>query len=906
MVPLVARCGERERHFPYGLVRQLFEPALRRVPASVAGELLSGAARLAAPVVAGHDDQLPPDGASADTAFALAHGLHWLTVNFSMRAPTLIVVDDVQWGDAPSLRFLHYLVNRLEGVAAALLVSSRSDDQGVDPDFAAQLAAEPPVHRLTPAPLSGRAVAQLLGNGLAQPPDEAFTAACCAATGGSPFLVHELIDALAADGVEPTAEQAAGVQTLGPHTIARATLVRLAGAPAGCVPLARAIAVLAGEARLSQAARLAGLQESAALRALDVLVETRVVHAGQPLEFVHPIVRAAIYDELAPGERSNLHRLAARLLTAEGAELDAVASQLLASEPTGSQEVVAQLRQAASEAIARGAPENAVAYLSRALREGFERPLRAAVSFDLARAARFAGQPSIMVEQFKEAQRLAEDPVLRNSAALELATALAFKGEWEAPISLVQAALEDLGDRGPELAVRLECFRAATAATDPRLVREFDRRLPVLHDLVDSRCASACSLALVLAALGAWRGRDVREVVTLVDRGWDEGRHLGAGVDRWAQWQGLAALVISEELARANELADALLSDARARGSLFAFLLETGYRGWIEARCGQLGVAEDGLRAALQGVREHRLLFELPPLLWFATDVILERPEAGDLAALAENVELGPLASVHSGAMLLDVRGRVRHAAGDIEAGIEDLRRAGEIWQALGFRNPNATSWRSTVALMIGGDERAQARRLVSEELDDARRVGHPRAVGVALRALGLLEGGEDGRRRLEQSVATLEHTPARLEHARALVELGAALRRTGERSAAREPLRTGLDIGAAGGATRLAERARTELAASGARPRRTRATGREALTPSELRVARLAAAGRTNNEIAQALFVTPKTIDTHLSHSYQKLGISSRRALGAALTDRATADGPAADATAPLLPDPR
>ena len=115
-------------------------------------------------------------------------------------------------------------------------------------------------------------------------------------------------------------------------------------------------------------------------------------------------------------------------------------------------------------------------------------------------------------------------------------------------------------------------------------------------------------------------------------------------------------------------------------------------------------------------------------------------------------------------------------------------------------------------------------------------------------------------------------------------MELGADRRRRGERAAARAPLREGLDLAVRAGALRLAERARTELAAAGARPRREFWTGRDALTPSELRVARMAAEGRTSQEIAQALFVTTKTIDTHLNHIYAKLSINSRRQLASAL----------------------
>ena len=251
-----------------------------------------------------------------------------------------------------------------------------------------------------------------------------------------------------------------------------------------------------------------------------------------------------------------------------------------------------------------------------------------------------------------------------------------------------------------------------------------------------------------------------------------------------------------------------------------------------------------------------------------------------------ETIELGPIAEVMSGAMLIEVRGRLRFAGGQAAAAIADLRRAGEIFHALQFTNSVAvTSWRSTLALMLGPTERDEALALAGAELADARRAEQPRRIGVALRALGMLEqNSEPGRARLEEAVSVLAASPARLEHARALVELGAALRRHGDRAAARASLRDGLDLAAHCGAIRLAERARTELAATGARPRREHTTGRDALTPSEQRVALMAAEGRTSQEIAEALFVTTKTIDTHLNHTYTKLAINSRKQLAAAL----------------------
>ena len=155
--------------------------------------------------------------------------------------------------------------------------------------------------------------------------------------------------------------------------------------------------------------------------------------------------------------------------------------------------------------------------------------------------------------------------------------------------------------------------------------------------------------------------------------------------------------------------------------------------------------------------------------------------------------------------------------------------------------------------------------------------------VGSALRILGMLRRAE-GIPELQQAVAVLEGSTARLEHARALASLGTALRLDRRPTEAREPLGRALEIATTAGAVPLVERARAELAAAGGRPRANAQTGVASLTASERRVADLAAGGQTNKDIAQALYVTPKTVEVHLSNSYRKLGIRSRRELVEAL----------------------
>jgi len=199
----------------------------------------------------------------------------------------------------------------------------------------------------------------------------------------------------------------------------------------------------------------------------------------------------------------------------------------------------------------------------------------------------------------------------------------------------------------------------------------------------------------------------------------------------------------------------------------------------------------------------------------------------------------------------------------------------------------HARSGAALALLRLG--ERDRALEPAGAELEDVRAFGAPRALGVALRVTGLVCGGEHGLALLADSVATLSGSPALLERARSLAEHGAALRRAGRRTAAREPLGAALDLAARCGARPLAARVREELRATGARPRRAWRTGAESLTPGELRVARLAAGGRTNREIAHELYVTLKTVEGHLSRSYAKLGISGRAGLSQALEGEKT-----------------
>jgi DNA-binding CsgD family transcriptional regulator len=880
LVVLPARGSELEAGFPYGVVRQLLEPAVRNAGHERRGQLFAGAAELARSAVVG------PATASANPArqmFAVVHGLFWLVANLAADVPLALLLDDVHLADPPSLRFVAYLARRLDGLRIAVLGSARTGEPGIDPALVGQLESTPGTEVLSLSPLSEVGVASLLVREFGQEPDAEFARSCVAATGGIPLYVRELAALLRADEVAPTADAAMRIANAAPATIAQATLALLGRLSDDAMALACAIAVLDGEAELPRAARVARLDQRRSLAALDALTGAKLIQGTSRLEFRHPIVRAAIYNELSEGARSSSHQQAAAILASEGAMIDTIAGHLLQTQPTGSLETIGTLREAASHALAVGAPDAAARYLARALEEGPGRELRKTLLLELGLAEQLTVQPTASA-RFDEVIRLADDPATRATAMISQSVIALYSGDWETMMDSLDGALSELAAEDGALRIHVETLRATASMYDPRTVHAFEERLPILEQLVARRAPGTRPLAWVLAAWGSQRDQPPERIRALVEQGWDGGHYLEQGEPIEPLPQGIHSARMIDELELASSIIERSLAVARRSGSVMHYLLSSSDEAMLETWRGNLSVVAAELPGWLERVQELRLPMMVAAMLWYCSDAIAERPDLAAFADLTRTLDLGPLADTQTGALIFEARARLRHADGDTTAAIDDLRRAGAIHTALRSTNPpGCIAWRSTLALMLGPDSRDEALTLAEAELTDARRRGQPRRVGIALRTLGLLHGDTT---LLQDAVTTLADSPAKLEQATALVELGAAQRRAGNRAAARAPLRDGLDLATRCGATRLAARARTELVATGARPRRAHISGRDSLTPSELRVARMAAEGRTNNEIAQALFVTTRTIDAHLAHTYTKLGINSRRQLENALAE--------------------
>ncbi|MGI8660008.1 MAG: ATP-binding protein [Thermoleophilaceae bacterium] len=882
MQVLAARGGELESDFAFGVVHQLFEASVTAAAEAEREALLGGAASLAAPLLA-------PGGSGPDTptgrdpAWAVMHGLYWLAANLATRAPVMVAVDDAHWVDGASLKWLAYLAARLDGLRITLVLTVRTGE----PPRAelTTLVRDPEVHRLSLAPLSRHATDRIMCGALDDPAEE-FCAACHAVTGGNPFLFKELLKALADADVAPTGAAAPRVHELGPKSISEAVVARLDRLPAAAHALARAAAVLGTRAPLRHAAALAGLDESSASAAADALAAVEILD-GRPLEFVHPVVRAAIYSDLPAANRALRHRRAARLLADEGADPLKVGAHLLASEPAADPEVVELLRRAAREALARAAPESAVVFLRRALSEPVGRDARADLLGELGRSELLARDPAA-IQHLVEAVELSSDAEQRLALTFSLAEVLYFAGRMREAHALVTRAIDELSDPDDALLVGLETTRAymGWGWSDPHHSFQTRDRLPRLRALAGRSGPAGRSLLIYVAVKLTAGGETPAEAVTLVRRGLDGGRFVE---DETADAMGAvpagAILAFHDQLAEAERHVEHMLDDGHRRGSIMGYVGGLAWRAFTALRRGSIAAAETDARRALELIEEHELHFALPFALEFLVEALLERGQFGDCATALGRIALEPLAETLPGAYVLEARGRLCIAEGRPHDAVPYLRRAGETLQAVGIENPNVMAWRSTLALALPADAAQESGELVEAELDRAQRARQARGLGVAMRARGLLTGGDAGISLLEDAADILTECPSALEQALALTELGAALRRANRRADAREPLRCAAELAHRCGASVLARRAHDELQASGARPRSLLRSGTAALTPTERRISSMAAEGLSNPEIAQALFVARKTVENHLSNAYRKLDIRSRGELSRVLS---------------------
>jgi DNA-binding CsgD family transcriptional regulator len=879
---LGARGSELEATFSFGVVRQLFEPLLAQLAEEERHALFVGAAEFATPVF--EPAQLSAE-ATRDVSLAMLHGLYWLTANVAASRPVLLTVDDLHWCDPPSLRWLAYLLPRLEGLELSIVVGLRPAEHGEAPALVSKIISDPRATVVQPAPLSAPATTRLIRETLLPGTDEGFCAACHELTGGNPLLLRELRNAIVAEDVVPSVANVSRLRELAARAGSRALSARLSRLAPEATRLAQAVAILGEDVDPYHAAALADLDEQAASEAIADLVRVDVLRSERLLGFVHPLVRAAVYETLTPLERDAGHAHAARLLAASQAEPERVAAHLLLVSPAAAEEVVAVLREAARHAATRGAAESAVGYLRRALAEPPTASQRADLELELGSAEALVSGAAA-VEHLRKAHELTDDPIRRAKASLALGEQLSWLSPAESA-NVLKDALDELAGADPELGRILEA-RLIDAFSDPLLYRAAVGRLRGIRDRPPrGRTLGEKMLLAELAYHDAWAGAPAAAVVPLARRAL-AGETLLAGEVSPGPAVHACVVLIHADLDDPLRISDAALAEAHQRGSILAFALAKMLSAEALLTRGDLAEAEADGREARDAYESWGATARFPALVAaFLSDALIEQGKLEDAAITLERADVGDAPAETARALLLLSRARLRMLSRDPSGGLEDVLDAGRRFEAVGGRNPAFVAWRSQAALaLLELGDRDEARRLAGEELELARIWGAPRALGAALRVAGLIAGGAEGVALLQEAVDVLFDSPAKLEHAKARTELGAALRRGNRRAQARQQLRRAVELATICGASLLAARAESELLATGARPRRIALSGVESLTPSERRVAELAAEGPTNREIAQALFVTPKTVEVHLSRVYRKLGIRSRTQLAAALAE--------------------
>ncbi len=872
-----ARGAELEQSFAFGVVRQLFDSLLAGAGDAQRGQWLTGAAELAAPLFDPRAAMEEPDG---DSIYPRLHGLYWLCSNLARERPLALLIDDAQWADDPSLAFLGFLARRLEELPILLVAAIRTVEAGA-PESLQALRVDPAARFLEPRGLSPDSIKRVLSDHMGGEVQERFARACHDATAGNPFLLGELVRELQEGGVAPLDANAPQVGTLVPQRVADAVLARLRRVSPAATSLARALAILGDGASVAHAAALAELDERTAVETAAAMRAGDLLGGEGGLSFAHPIIRAAIYHSVLPAERPGLHAQAARMLHEGAAAPERIAAQILLADDVTDPWMAEQLRLAAASALALGAPRNAASYLQRALALEHDDSDRAALLARLGHAEALAGLPEAE-EHLQAAIRLAADADERAGVAIELAQL--FKYTARAP-----RAVELLSDLGPakEPAVneRLQTEILSAALISNTAHELLADRLARLEPPAGPARSDRERLELVVVAFERLlANRPKEELLELLVRvgsapAWTEERILlPPGLITAA-----AMLSYCDRLDEAEALCNAVIERSRKRGSPTSLSIALPLRAQIAYRRGDLSDALADAEAAFQLASEAGAASDvlgLNPLATIDNVAVEQQRSESELQELLASTDRTLDRDTLHVNLTLQARARLLLALGRLREALDQLLEFAQLPPTFATQTPAFIPWRSDAALIMHqlGD-RAEAERLAAEEVALAEQMGAPRAIGLALRAHGLVQD-PPSIDVLREAAKVLERSPARLEHARALVDLGAMMRRTGERAASRTPLRDGHDLAVLCGATPLAERARQEIAATGARVAPVGTQGVASLTPSERRVADLAAQGSTNRDIAQTLFITEKTVETHLGHVYDKLGVRSRHSL--------------------------
>ncbi|MDQ6524538.1 AAA family ATPase [Nocardioides sp. LHD-245] len=879
---LSVRLQELDGAVPFGVVRDLLAPELAGADPVGDTPLIRQALDVlghAWPVASDSDRNAPISVASA------RHALYWLVAALADRTPLLLAVDDVHWADPASLGFLLHLARRIDGLPVALATATRRGDVGGAAELAAGLGS--PDRVLLPRPLSAEATAVLVRAEFGAPDVPGLAATLHACTAGNPLALHASLAALRDTGAAPETFSPELVRRLGADALGsrvRRWLDAVSPAARECAEALAVVGDIGGPAAIGS---LIGVSAASARRAIDELVAAELLRSEEWGTFAQPLIRSAISDAIAGPDRDRLGRRAAAIL-AERSDPVAAAGHLMAVRPAADPWVVETLERAARISADRGAPDVAITLLRRAVAEPAPRGRRVRIWAALGRAQLAAGDPNA-VDSLRRAIHDAGAPRERAVIARDLAQALVNDVRLSEAVDVLRRAAVELRavaevETDRALVDEIETRRLMFSTWDPVQRASVRELLAAESDRPVRQGAFAQRMSLMIRAfesIAACRPAD--EGATLVEQALADG-----SLSRDAPSVALMAVPLLGACGRVGQArrhVELAIVRAQEDGVLPELRASIGLRGQLAMLEGDVLVAETDGCAMQELIEEGEL--GAPYLLGFLTEALLAQGRVDEAEAHLRQAGLmvGPLPDLTPLNTILLARGRVRVAQGELYAGLEDLLCCGERQERAGQTNPALNPWRAAAVEVLARLGRHQeAVELAEEDLDLAGRFGADHVVGAALLSRAGA-GGEIGDVvLLEEARTLLTRSFARLTLARTYFELGRARLARGEGRDARTELTRALGLARQLSATHLAARATEALVAAGGRPRPAPTRAAEALTPAERRVAELAATGARNREIAQALFVTEKTVETHLRHSFRKLGLSSRAQLPAAL----------------------
>ncbi|NJQ14761.1 helix-turn-helix transcriptional regulator [Streptomyces bohaiensis] len=840
--------------------------------------------------------------------------------------PLVLALDDAHECDEPSLRRITLLLRPAAPRPLLIVLCRRSGAPPRAPRGWADLLAQPSATVLPLPPLDADAVRGLAEETFGGPAHPRFAAAVTDAVSGHPGTAVRLLRALRAAGLDADEAGARQAAEIGGELTARAALRLLEREPDDARRVATALAVLT-EARTHAGADAvvgtearAGIEtdvdteDGAGTRVVAALADVDTARVGDVARFLrhagaaapdggcalHPAVRTALLARLGP-RRGPLHARAALLLSDHGRPAEEVARHLAHAPAAEGRWATAVLRRAAAEAERRGGRADAARYLHRVLET---EPDDTAARVRLALVTSL-DTPFGAIPHFRAALAEAREPALRAAIAVQYAMACISVALPEACRSEAVEALEAgwsalrsgpgadprLGDQVRAVLLLMGSPVRDAAADPPRPTGATVAATTHPHGADRIQTAALSALHTALA------GRSRQGALA-------DARQVQAGPGRrqppWLHFTLAATFALADETERAHQALDAMLHQGGDRPSPWLRAFAAAMRSLVLQRGGAVLAAAGEARASLADART-------------AADA-LARGHGGDegTAGTRRMLAQAVLAAVHvdrgeprrawrvlneegrtepddcalTALLCLHTRARAYWAAGHPVPALALLRQCGLAQDGAGALNPVIVPWWTDACLVLAELGRpAEGRPLAEQGAERARLWDTPRARGLAALAQGALTPGSVGLDLLAESVHHLADSPAVTEHARAQHRFGVALLVHGDEAGARDRLRRAAGLAVECGALALAERSRRALATAGGRPGR--GTGRPPvglLTSSELRVAGLAISGAGNRDIARQLFVTVRTVESHLTNVYRKLGVHRRDQLGAAL----------------------